>query len=169
MDKTEFEKDCHIDPEALDVECLRQPEVFYKWAERAVEARGRVDREKLRLEVLEARLELECRQDPAGFGIEGERVTEAGIKAAVKTHPKLLKAHEEYFQCRADSGMMDRAVEAMEMKKRQLENLVTLHGQSYFAGPSTPRNLGAVYLAQQKRGEDRLTARQVKVTRKRAK
>ena len=33
------------------------------------------------------------------------------------------------------------AVKAIDTKKTALENLVKLHGQSYFAGPAIPRNL----------------------------
>ena len=38
-------------------------------------------------------------------------------------------------------ALLSNAVMAMEQRKRMLEVLITLHGQEYFAGPSTPRNL----------------------------
>jgi hypothetical protein len=162
----EFEKDRGIDPEALDVECVRQAEVFFKWAERAVVSRGKVDRVKLRAEVCEATLQLSCRKNPEAFGIEG-RATDASISAAVQTHKDYLEMQAKYFKARDESAMLEKVVMAMEMKKKMLENLVVLHGQQYFAGPSTPRNLGKVWMAQQQANEQNVNTRQKAFTRRR--
>lgn len=166
MDQSEFERDLAIDPEALDVECLRQADAFYRWAQRAIDARGKVDRLKLRLETVKASLALRCRKKPEDFDLEG-RVTEASVEAAVATHEKHLAAAQALHEARSDSAMLDRAVDAMEQRKRMLELLVTLHGQSYFASPSAPRDLGRAYLDQQKASEDRVNKRQIKISRKR--
>ena len=48
MDMIELEFDKKIDPEDLDVECLRIPETYMKWAERRVEARSAMDEAELR-------------------------------------------------------------------------------------------------------------------------
>lgn len=166
MERNEFELDLRLDPDQLDVECVRQAEIFFKWSERSVTSRGALDRLKLQLEVAEARLELEIRQDPKGHGIEGERVTEAAIKAALVTHPKRLRLNEELNQARDDNAMLEKAVAGLEMKKRMLENLVTLHGQQYFAGPATPRSLGKLYQRHQENQAAKLNQRQAKVARK---
>lgn len=139
-DLNEFEADRRIDPSALDVECIRQADLFFKWAERSVEAKSDVDRLRLVKDVVEARLQAEVRRKPAKYRIEG-RVTEAAVKAAVLKHPKFVKAHDDYLEARETSALLDSAVTALEMKKRMLESLITLHGQNYFAGPSTPRDL----------------------------
>lgn len=166
MDRNLFRDHLAIDPNGLDVECIRQPEAFFHWAEEATKARGEMDRFELQLETIQAGLELDCRKEPKEFGLEpgsrGGAPTEAAIKAAVRIHPKYLEAQAKYHVAREDSSLLDKAVVAMEQKKRMLETLITLHGQSYFAGPSTPRNLGESYLAQKKASEDKLNDRQKK-------
>ncbi|RLF30294.1 MAG: hypothetical protein DRN14_00115 [Thermoplasmata archaeon] len=139
MEKNEFESDLKIDPNYLEVEAGRQGELFFKWAERAVEAKERADHAKLKMDVLEAKLSSKARLDPDSFGIA--KVTEGSIAAAIKIHPEFLEAQEEHISARADFHMLERAVEAMEQRKRMIEILVTLHGQQYFAGPSVPHNL----------------------------
>lgn len=169
MDRDAFERDHKIDPNELDVECARQPETFFRWAEQSVDAKGEVDRLKLQLEVLEARLELKIRKDPGRYAL-GEKTTEGAIKARVKIDDDYLELHKRYHKAKDESALLDKAVMAMEMKKRMLEVLVTLHGQNYFAGPSTPRDLGAAYLLQQQTADKRLNERQARVVRvKRAK
>ncbi len=166
MDMSEFELDKRIDPEALDTECLRQPELFFKYAERAIEARGEADRLKLKLDLIQAELEIKVRHKPAKYSIE--KPTEAAIKATVALQPEIAEANDNYFSARDDAALLDKAVVAMEIKKRMIESLITLHGQSYFAGPATPRNLKAAWLAQQEANTKRVTTRQViKVGRKR--
>lgn len=165
MDSKEFAQDRRIDPDQLDVEALRQPELFYKWAERAVLARTAVDQTKLELEILEAGLRLECQRDPEKFKLA--KTTEESIKAAVKTHPKYRRASERHIQAKEESAFLEKAVKAMDDRKRMLEGLITLHGQSYFAGPAVPRNLGEAYMAQRDEAEKRSVERQRKKTRRR--
>jgi len=165
MDRLELEMDQHIDPEGLDVACINQPMLFIKWAERAIEARGEVDRAKLRLETFQAELELRIRKNPSKYKLD--KPTEAGIKAALALDPENIERTEEYFRVRDDAALLDKAVVAMEIRKRMLETLVTLHGQSYFAGPSAPRNLKEAYLRQQQAATERVRKKQIKIARKR--
>lgn len=165
MDANEFQKDKAIDPSQLDVECVRQAETFFKWAERSIEARAEVDRAKFKLEVTESRLEIECRKNPEHFGLG--KVTESGIKAAVILHADHREAYKNYIEARREEGLLSVAVQAMDMKKRQLENLITLHGQKYFAGPSVPRDLIGAYVESQKDVEEKFTQRQVVRSRRR--
>ena len=165
MDVNEFQRDKTIDPERLDVECIRQPERFFYWAQQAVEASVEVERARLRADVTEARLEIECRQKPEEFGIA--KPTESAIKAAVKIHPKYRKAYKKYLKARENAKLLDAAVTAMEQKKRMLESLITLHGQQYFAGPSVPRDLVAEWKEHQQRIETSVNERQKARTRRR--
>jgi hypothetical protein len=166
MDQSEFEKDLHIDSEQLDVECLKQSEIFFKWAQRSIEAKGMVDQAKLSLEVIEAQLQMEARKKPHRFGLP-EKVTEAGIQAAVQLNSRYQEAHSLYLKMRDDSTMLDKAVAAMEMKKRMLEQLIVLHGQQYFAGPREPRDLGKAWALHRRNSEKRVVEKQKKFARKR--
>ncbi len=167
MDLTEFDFDKRIDPEALDTECLRQPELFFKYAEKAIEAKGEVDRLELRLDLLRAEVELKIRKHPEKYGLE--KATDASVKSAALANEDYLKLHEEWFVARENAALLDAARNAMELKKRMLESLITLHGQQYFAGPSAPRDLKSAWMAQQADAADRVNRKQQLKVRKRKK
>lgn len=165
MERNEFVKDLQVDPNQLDLDAVTQGELFFKWAERAVEAKARVDKKKLALDITQAELQTCCREKPEKFGLV--RVTEGAINAAVQIHKEYVEAYEKYLDARSDSALLDKAVMAMEMRKRMIEVLITLHGQEYFAGPSVPRDLvGAWKEYQEERGE-KVQERQKKALKKR--
>jgi len=161
----EFQKDKKIDPSALDVECCKQADLFYKWCKRSILARSDMDHVKLKLEIIEAKLQMDCRKNPENFGVT--KLTEAVVMAAVKCHAKYQKAYEEYLEAKENASLLEKAVFAMEQKKRMIENLITLHGQQYFAGPSVPRNLNECWMEHQKTIEDKVNKKQATRTRRR--
>jgi hypothetical protein len=150
--------DLSIDPESLDTECVRQVDLFMKWCERSIEARAAVEDAKILLDTKTSEVDLRIRRRPEKYGLD--KVTDPGIKATVLTHPDYLRAMKTYHEARDTAAYLEKAVLAMEMKKRMLDNLITLHGQQYFAGPATPRDLGNVWKRQQEEREKRLTERQ---------
>ena len=120
MDKNEFEKDLEIDPDQLDVMAALQGELFFKWAEKAAAAKANVDECKFRLEVFTAKLAARARTDPESFGLQ--KVTEAAIDTAVKTSQKYQEAYEEWIQARADSALLEKAVEALDDRQTGSEH-----------------------------------------------
>jgi len=161
----EFEKEKSIDPQQLDLECVRQTDLFFKYAHQSVDAQVEVDRAKMRLEVVEAGLELAIRKDPEQFGLI--KPTESAIKAAVRLDNKYSNALERYINAKREAKLLEIAVDTMDQKKRMLENLITLHGQQYFAGPSVPRDLVAAWKEGQEQSEQSLNERQRARTRRR--
>jgi hypothetical protein len=158
MNADRFTEDKKIDPSQLDVECVKQAERFFDWAQQSIEARAEVDRTKLQMDTIEARLQLRCRDKPEEFGLV--KTTEAAINAVVKVHKDYVTAYENHIDAREVSMLLDKAVAAMEMKEKMLKNLITLHGQQYFAGPSVPRDLVAEWQEYQQQVEDRVNAKQ---------
>jgi len=165
MDDSEFEADKKINPEQLDVEAATQAEIFFKWAERSVEARMDMDRAKMNLEVLDATLQIRARKMPEKFGIS--KLTEGAIHEAIQIDERHLEAYNSWLKTKETSLLMDKAVEAMEQRKRMIELLVTLHGQNYFAGPSVPRDLVSAWKENQQRREDRTREKQAGAVRRR--
>ena len=165
MDRNEFEEDKHIDPSQLDVEACRQADVFFKWAEKAIDARAEADRLKFKHDVTETRIQLLCREHPEKYGIV--KLTEASVQAAVKCNEDRIEQWEEYLKARRNSAMLDKAVEAMEMRKRMIEVLITLHGQKYFAGPSVPRDLVGAWQENQVKASARLMEKETARAEKR--
>jgi hypothetical protein len=141
VDREELDFDLAIDPNYLDRACLEQGELFYKWAERAVHAREEMERLKSKMETTSAKLQMQVRKAPADFDLK--RATESAISARVDCDKRILNLRDLYLRARSQSALLERAVDAMEMRKRMLEVMITLHGQQYFAGPSVPHDLAA--------------------------
>lgn len=158
MDAKRMAKDRLIDPSELDLCAATQADVFFYWAEQASEARAKLDRAKMQIELVENRLALDCRTEPSKFGLM--KVTEAAITATVKNSEEYKEAVDQYLKAKQESQLADAAVNAMEQRKRMIEVLVTLHGQQYFAGPSVPRDLVTAWSDRQKAREADLNTKQ---------
>ena len=152
----DYAADVTIDTDALDVEWLRQPQLMLKYCRHAASMANLVDITKERLDVVRAQLDKDIRSDPGKYGIE--KLTEGAIQNALILVGQIDSATEEgeelqstlrpyqeassaYIQAKYESDMAKAAVRAIDQKKDALENLVRLHGQQYFAGPSVPRDL----------------------------
>lgn len=165
MDMSEFDNDKSIEPGQLEVEAVRQADTFFKWAERLIAAKAEVDRQKLAMDILEAKLQLDIRRNPQDFDLD--KATEAAILATVKIHPKYIAAYDNFLKAREVAALLEKATEAMEQKKRMIEVLVTLHGQQYFAGPSVPRNIVETWATFQKAASQRVNDKQATQARRR--
>lgn len=136
----EFEKDTQINPEALDVEWIRQPALVAKYAQASAYAKDAVSRAKDNLEVVKAQMDGEIRKDPAKFGVD--KVTEAVVSATILKTGEYQLANDEYLKSKLSADLVQAATIALDHKKAALENLVRLMGQQYFAGPREPRDIG---------------------------
>lgn len=164
MDIKRFENDRKIDPASLDLVAATQPEVFFYWAQQAVEARILQDRAKLNFELVESRLKIQARSNPEDFGLA--KVTESALDEVVKSHTEYLEAQGALFKVREESMLLDCAVQAIEQRKRMIEVLVTLHGQQYFAGPSVPHDLVTNWSVYQSSRCDQLNESQKSMARR---
>jgi hypothetical protein len=134
-----YEQDIRIDDSALDIEWCEQPALFWKYAKYAAQCRKDVDFAKQKLDVTKAELDNDIRENPAKYGLE--KVTDKAIEAVIVTCEDYKVAYKAFLDAKFESDMSSSAVSAMNQKKEALENLVRLHGQSYFAGPKIPRDL----------------------------
>jgi predicted nucleotide-binding protein (sugar kinase/HSP70/actin superfamily) len=162
--REELTLDLMSDPDELDVECIRQPDAFFKWAERLVNARAIADLRERQLDAVEASLQYQCRRDPESFGLNV--TTEAAIKAVIHIHPDYNDAVERFLKATEHANWLRNAVSAMEMKNSDLDKLVRLHGQEYFAGPNIPHNLAKAYQTRQARIAKTGEARQASKVRR---
>jgi len=161
----EFQEDLELDPLQLDVAATMQGELFFKWSQRWVVAREAMDRAKLDLDITENELNIDVRRNPDDYGLD--KVTEKLAEAAVKASAKYRKKAEQLIEKRKIAGRLEKAVMAMEQRKRMIEVLITLHGQQYFAGPSVPHNLAETWKEAKEKQEKQTLKRQRKKTRKR--
>jgi len=134
-----YEQDMTIDVDALDVEWAGQARLMLQYAKLASNTRLEVERIKEKLDILKAELDMKIRLDPEKYGIV--KLTESVVSSTIITQKEYISVNEEYLLLQYENNMAQGAVKALDGKKTALENLVKLHGQQYFAGPSVPRDL----------------------------
>ena len=139
MEVINYEDDIRIDPNALDVEWLEQPELMRKYAKHTADMKKQMDDAKENLEVSKARIEMEIRSDPTAFGLT--KPTEAGIQSTILLQDKYQGLVKVYNESRYEYDVAVAAVRAVDQRKTALESLVKLLTASYFAGPQAPRDL----------------------------
>jgi hypothetical protein len=137
--KLNYEADIRIDEDMLDAEWLEQAALFMKYANNYADAQRDFDDVKQKLDILKAELDIEIRKNPKDYDIE--KVTEGSIQSAILITPSYQAMYDALLEAKYENDMAKNAVQAFNMRKDALENLVKLHGQSYFAGPKVPHNL----------------------------
>lgn len=135
----DYSKDLQIDPDALDVELLKQPGLFMRYCELSAQAKLALDREKENLDVLRSEMRLQIAGDPEKFGLV--KVTEAAIDAVITIRKEYKEAQFRVAEAKEKADLAASAVRAFEMKKDSLQDLVRLCIAGYFASPSVPRQL----------------------------
>lgn len=134
-----YEQDINIDETALDLEWKMQPMLMMKYCTHMAHAKKALDLATEKLDVLRAKLDKEIRLNPEKYGLA--KVTETALENTILLQPEYEEANKEYIEAKYEYEIAQAAVRAMDQKKSALENLVKLLGMSYFAGPTTPRDL----------------------------
>lgn len=146
---SDWKQDLEINPDALDVEWVKQAALFGRYCEKQADVRDKADRLKEKIEVLNAGLGLKIRANPASFGLE--KITEASVQAVILLDKEYQELIEQQAKARYELELMQSAVRSLDQKKSALENLVRLQGQNYFAGPSVPREIGKEWVKEVER------------------
>ena len=132
-----YKDDVSIDSDALDVEILRQPQLFVQYAERCAKAEYILDKRRDKLELIKAKLDLEIRKSPDNFIEDSEedntkttkkketkKLTEAQILSIIVSNEEYREALDKYNSAKYIVKRLVVAVKAFEQKKASLENLV---------------------------------------------
>lgn len=139
-----YEEDVRIDQDALDVEWLNQPSLALRYGKHwagCVEDLARAEEE---LKITVADLTDMVNQEPTKYLGEGVKATVGNIESFIIRHDDYKAAKEEVIKRQYEANVAAIAKnEIGNSRKAALENLVRLHGQQYFAGPSVPRDLTA--------------------------
>jgi hypothetical protein len=155
--KLNYEKDVAIDPDAIDVGCLDQPQLMLKVTRLEAELEKAEDIAKEKRDLVKAEIDKEVRSNPEKFKIE--KVTEVSVTSAVLSDERYKKASAEYIDAKYESKCATGAVKSFEHRKSMLETLSKLHGQSYFAGPSVPHDLSKLKAEREKKTESNIGTR----------
>lgn len=130
-----------IDPLRLDDELINQPRQRGQFGELHADAVKDLDDARSALAVAEAEADRDIRENPADYGID--KLSEARISAAVTLHPAVKVASKKVNEAKHKVNILEAAVSGLEHRKRALSDLVTLHGQDYFAAPKMPAGIKA--------------------------
>jgi len=134
------ETDVSINPEELDVEWLRQPQLMLRYSRACDQAAKDAADVKNKLEVTRAEMATEVRKDPAAYGIDtGKAPTVDQVNNAVLLSVQYQAVEAELSEANHAHKMLSSAVRAIDMKKSALENAVRMATLGYFATPQSPR------------------------------
>ena len=148
----DYENDIKIDENALDVEWLDQASLAMKYGRHWAECQQKFQRTEEKIKLVRSELIAEVNSNPEKTLGEGIKPTGPNIESFYRNHIDHIKAKEDWVEAQYQLNVADIAKwEISHTRKIALENLVKLHGQNYFAGPSVPRDLG--YEAQQKHAQ----------------
>jgi hypothetical protein len=153
----DYTKDILIDQDALDVEWLNQPSLAMKYGKNWACCVEDLARAEEHLKIVQADLVDMVNQNPTKYLGEGIKPTIGNIDAYVIRHEDYKTAKDEVIKRQYEVNVANIAkMEIGNSRKSALENLVRLHGQNYFAGPSVPRDLSkeALKVAQSKRADN---------------
>jgi hypothetical protein len=142
-----YEEDLALDASMIDVDCLDQPAMVMKYARIAADSDLEMDSAKERLELVKAELDKEIRTHPEKFKVE--KITEPVVANTILMQDEYKEAVAEYLQAKHEARIVKGATEAVNHRKTMLENLVKLHGQQYFPGPSIPHDLSTEWRKKQ--------------------
>ena len=123
-----------VDRRFLDKEWEGQPALFLEYAEQLAETTAEVDELKDRLEKVKADLDLAARDDLAA---KAGKFTEAMVSSWVSRDERYLVALADLREAQRKAAILKAEVQALDQRKATLENLVRLHGQEYYAVPTT--------------------------------
>lgn len=129
----ELEPFLEIDKNLLDEEWLKQPKLYMQYAEKLAKYERQLDEAKSELDVTKAEIQLKVRNNPGNYDLE--KVTEGAIEAVIVTQEEYQEGLETLNKIKYQVAIYKAAVRAIDQRKDALENLVRLHGQSYFATP----------------------------------
>lgn len=114
----------------LDEECISQSNLYYTYAEKAQEAKNYVSKcdDYLKLALSDAQFIVRKK-----FNDTGVKFTEAVISAEVERLTSIKEAREELRKAQDLYGKAMIAVQAIENKRSELDNLVKLYCAGYYS------------------------------------
>lgn len=151
QDTFEFEDMSILEPDENDLvrEWHRQPKLFFEHARMLAKARGDLDRAEAELKVVKAEIDRKIRDNPTKYNL-AEKPTEASITSTVFLQRDHKQAQSKVIALQEKVNLLYGLVQALDHRKAALENMVKLHGQSYFATPVAKAE-DRSYLAEQRK------------------
>ena len=129
IDDFNFEEDMAVDPNALEEEWLRHPQLYMKYVKASALFKRKANKAVEKVKVIRSQL------------IKDSKGTAQEKEAFYRTHPDHIAAKEEMIQAEYEAAIVDGAIYALAHRKAELENLVKLYMSEYFSTPREPKQL----------------------------
>jgi hypothetical protein len=140
VDIGEFRGYLRINKHRLDDELEAQPELLFKISEAYELAAEKRDMLKETLDTTDAELDATAREE---LDRSEEKVTEAMVKAFIKTHRKHETAHRAYIAAKKQAGLLSALKDSFKDRGHYLRDLANLYNANYFERDSVrPTNAG---------------------------
>lgn len=139
----------HIDLDNLELEWAAQEELCREAIERLTDGKARLETEEIRLEILQAEFSIKIRSKPKRFGLKSS--TEAAIKAMIILQPEIKKQLWRIIKYKKKVGYLQARVTSIDHKKRAMEGLTHLHGQSYWSAPREAKGSNIMEMRKKRR------------------
>jgi hypothetical protein len=137
-----YERDMAIDVTALDVEWTEQAELAMKYGRLWADAQDAASRAEEQVKYVRSKLILKATKHPEDCLGKGINPTDTKVESYYRTHPEYIAAKDDWLDKVNEANLLSIAKNEISFtRKSALENLVTLHGQQYFASPNVPRNI----------------------------
>lgn len=134
--REDVEKILEIDDKQLDREWVLQPRLYFRLACDLADARKEYERAKANRDLVYAEQDHQVRLHPSNYGVD--KVTETAIKSAVLKSKAYATADEDVANAKHEVDILAAAVEAVEHRKKALENRVSLLALGYRSEPREP-------------------------------
>lgn len=126
-----------IDEFHLDREWIRQSRLYLSHAEKLANAKQRFEEAKSSRDVTYAELYKKIRSKPEDYDLP--KVTEESLKHLIILQDDYRDADKEVITAKHTVDILQAAVDALDHKKRALENLVHLQISGYHSDPKPPK------------------------------
>lgn len=152
--EVDINKDLGIDESGLDVECLQQSRLAYKYG-LYLSYRKKITAELYEaVKTIKAELVEKVTESPEKYLGEGKKATIQIVEAFYRNHKKYKKAKSAWINAQYEENIAYHAQQEISLtRKKMLENLINLHNSNYFAGPSMPRDLTSEWMKQAEQKE----------------
>lgn len=127
-----LQDDLAIDKFKLDSECISHSGIYAYYCEKMALAKTQVSKDKDNLELVTAEANIRIRKEKSE---SGEKITENLISAYILLDSEVKEAKARVRESEEILAMFSVAVQSMETRRSELDNLVKLYCSQYFSVP----------------------------------
>jgi len=125
-----IKNDVRIDRFKLEEECEKQASLYHHWADGYATAKALTDNLRVKEKFIRAKTAKVFRENPP----DGKKLTEAGVQEQVEVHEDIVAVVAALNDSLEIKYHLEAAVDSMDKRDRQLNNLVNLYIRGYYQG-----------------------------------